>query len=194
MLIETSTASTTIAGVLGGTANLAELVEAAGVDGTIVGATDLTINIDAAPFPGLREPGHVNLGGGGFYMTNTGTDAEQSAAWEFMKFVSEVEQQKVVHLKGSYLPINPAVRDDPEVQAVWQSDAAGQWLATSYGQLADIDPNFPGPVIGPFTEQRDAFNQSLERLLLGGDDPADVLAETEAAVNEALEDYADADF
>lgn len=194
MLLETSTASTTMAGVLGGTANLSELVEQAGIDGSIVGATDLSINIDAAPLPGLDEPGRVFLSGGGFYMTNTGSDAEQAAAWEFMKFVNEVEQQKIMHLKGSYLPINPAVRDDPEVQSVWQNDAAGQWLATAYGQIAGIDPDFPGPVIGPFTEQREAFSESLERVLLGGEDPAAVLADTEATLNEALEDYADANF
>ncbi|MCP4227477.1 MAG: hypothetical protein GY773_29380 [Actinomycetia bacterium] len=111
-----------------------------------------------------------------------------------MKYVSGGEQQKIVHLKGSYLPTNAEVLNDPEVQSVWATDAAGQWLATAYSQLANIDPEFPGPAVGPFTEQRDIFNASLEELLLGGGDPATVLADAEAQLTDALTDYADANF
>ncbi len=194
MIIETSTASTTIAAFLGGTANLADLVDSAGVDAEIIGATDLSINIDVAPFPGISESGAIFISGGAYYMTNTGTEAEQAAAWEFMKFISSVESQKTVHLKGSYLPTNAAVLNDPDVQAVWETDAAGQWLSTAYAQLANIDPDFPGPLIGPFTEQREIFSRSLEELILGGGDPATILADAEADLNEALSDYADASF
>ena len=194
MVVETSTASTTIAGVLGGTSDLNELVESAGVDGQILGNTDLSIDVDVAPMPGLRAPGRVFVSGGAYYMANSGSDAERAAAWEFLKFVGELEQQKIVHLKGSYLPIREDVLRDPDVAAVWASDAAGQWLATAHAQLADIDPDFPGPAIGPFEEQRAIFDRSLEELLLGDADPADVLAEAEAALTEALADYADANF
>ena len=195
MLFETSTASVTIASFLGGTGNLSELItqaEEAGVD--VEGVTDLTVDISVAPFPGLEEAGRVAISGGAYYMTNTGTDAEQAAAWEFMKFVNEFEQQKVVHLKASYLPINEDVLNDPEVQSVWQTDAAGQWLATAHAQLSAIDPENPGPAIGPFSEQRGIFNRSLEELMLEGRDPADILADAEADLNEALEDYVDANF
>ena len=194
MIIETSTASTTIAGVLGGTANLSELVEGSGLDGEIIGNADLTINIGVAPMPGLRSPGKVFISGGGYYISNTVSDAEQAAAWEFLKYVGEPAQQKILHLKGSYLPINAAVLADPEVRSVWETDAAGQWLAIAYDQLTTIDPQFPGPAIGPFSEQREIFNRSLEELLLEGRDPVDVLADAEDALNDALSDYADADF
>ncbi len=49
-------------------------------------------------------------------------------------------------------------------------------------------------MIGPFTEERDIINESLEKLLLSGGDPATVLADAEAAVTEALEAYLDANF
>lgn len=194
MLFETSTASTTIAGVLGGTSNLSDLITEAGLDGDQVGATDLTIDVDVAPFPGLEEPGQIFASGGLVYMTDTGSDAERAAAWEFVKYVNEAAQQKVIHLKGSYLPVNADVASDPEVQAVWENDAAGQWLATAFAQLADIDPDFPGPIVGPFTEHRDIINDSLERLILSGDDSATVLADAEAALTEALDAYLDANF
>lgn len=194
MLFETSTASTTIAGVLGGTSNLSDLISDAGLDPEAVGTTDLTIDVDVAPFPGLDEAGRIFASGGLVYMTDTASDAERAAAWEFVKYINEPDQQKIIHLKGSYLPVNAEVAADPEVQAVWENDAAGQWLATAFAQLADIDPDFPGPIVGPFTEQRDIINASLEQLLLSGADPATVLADAEADVTEALQAYLDANF
>jgi sn-glycerol 3-phosphate transport system substrate-binding protein len=194
MLFETSTASTTIAGVLGGTSNLADLIADAGLDEEVVGATDLTIDVDVAPFPGLNEAGQIFASGGLVYMTDTGSDAERAAAWEFVKYINEAAQQKIIHLKGSYLPVNSEVAADPEVQAVWENDSAGQWLATAFAQLADIDPDFPGPLVGPFTEHRDIINASLEELLLSGADPAAVLDNAEAEVTEALAAYLDANF
>ena len=188
MVIETSTASTTIAGVLGGTANLSELV------GGAEGITDLSLELDVAPMPGLNEPGKVFISGGAYFIMNTSSDAEQAAAWEFMKYLNNAESQKTIHLKGSYLPITDEVLDDPDVQSVWANDAAGQWLATAHGQLADIDPEFAGPVIGPFTEQRMIIQDSLEAVLLGGEDPAAALATAEEQINEALERYADQNF
>ena len=188
MVIETSTASTTVAGVLGGTSNLSELTDGAG------GITDLSLDLDVAPMPGLREPGKVFISGGAYFIANTGSDAEQAAAWEFMKFLNNTESQKTIHLKGSYLPIIEEVLNDPDVQSVWANDAAGQWLATAHAQLTAIDPDFAGPVIGPFTEQRQIIQDSLEAMLLGGEDPAAVLAEAEQLVTEALEQYADQNF
>lgn len=194
MLIETSTAATTIAGFLGGTANLNDLVEGTDAEGEIEGATELNLDLDVAPLPGLREPGRVFVSGGAFYMTNGGTEAEQSAAWEFMKFVNQVEQQKVIHLKGSYLPISEEVANDPQVQQVWANDIAGQWLEVSYNQLQNIDPGFPGPAVGPFSEQRDIMNRSLDELILGDGDPAAVLQNAQDELNDALAAYNDANF
>ena len=48
--------------------------------------------------------------------------------------------------------------------------------------------------VGPFSEQRAALNRSLEELLFGGADPAAALAEAQAVVDEALEEYAEASF
>ncbi len=194
MLLETSTAATTIAGFLGGTSNLSDLVEGTAVEDEIVGATELNIDLDVAPFPGLREPGRVFVSGGAFYMTLSGSEAEQAAAWEFMKYVNGVEQQKIVHLKGSYLPVSDEVANDTQVQQVWANDRAGAWLQTSYEQLLAIDPAFPGPAVGPFSEQRDIMNRSLDELILADRDPEEVLREAEAELNDALQAYNDANF
>ncbi len=190
MFFEVSFAATSIAAVLGGTADLSELKAGTGIEGTV----DLSLNIDVAEFPGLRAPGQVYVSGAAYYMTNTGSDAEQAATWEFMKFLNSTESQKVIHLKGGFLPTNPEVLSDPEVQDIWADDAAGQWLATAYDQYARIDPEFSGAAIGPFTEQRLIMRDSLEAMLLEGEDPAAVLDEASTRLTEVLQQYADQDF
>tara|TARA_S200000501_G_scaffold315798_1_gene308285 strand:+ start:1283 stop:2869 length:1587 start_codon:yes stop_codon:yes gene_type:complete len=194
MLIETSTAATSVAGALGGTTDLSTLVEGTTAEGQVEGAAELNLDIDVAPLPGLRGPGQVFVSGGGFYMTQSGTAAEQSAAWEFMKFVNALEQQKLIHLKGSYLPVFDTVANDDEVRQVWSADTAGQWLATAYGQLENIDPNLPGPAIGPFSEYGDIIDYSLDELILSGVAPEIVLADAQDAVTAALQAYNEADF
>ena len=64
----------------------------------------------------------------------------------------------------------------------------------SEARLSAIDPDNPGPAVGPFSEQRSAFNRALESLLLEGGDPQQIIDDTEAEVNDALEAYVDANF
>ncbi len=184
MLIETSTAATTIKAVLGG-----EDVEGApaGIDPDDV---DLSkIDVMASPFPGLEEPAQVRVAGGSFFMTNTVPPEQQAAAWEFMKFMWEVPSQVHWHLLGSYLPTTQAAASDPEVVAYWQDDLAGQILQVAYGQLVAVKPDNPGPQIGPYTDYSDAIKDSLDRLVLEGASPDDVIARTDQTIQDALTRY-----
>src|SRR3546814_8174794 len=104
MTIETSTAVTTVNSVLEGTRDAAEL----GLEGEL---PPIDVNVDAAPFPGLDGPGEGQLGGGVWYITNTTPPEVQAAAWDFMKYVNEPENQARWHLQGSYLPVRQATVD-----------------------------------------------------------------------------------
>ena len=98
MTIETSTAVTTINGVLEGNVDPADL----GLD-TELPAID--VNVDAGPFPGLNGPNEGQVGGGAWYITNTGPDEVQAGAWDFVKYVNQPENQALWHTEGSYLPV-----------------------------------------------------------------------------------------
>ena len=43
--------------------------------------------------PGLEEPGQGQIGGGAWYLTNGGTEEQQAAAWDFMKWFNSTPQQ-----------------------------------------------------------------------------------------------------
>jgi len=181
MLIETSTAATTIKAVLGGNE------ENVGVE---TGGADLSAIVPAnAAFPGLEEPGQVRVSGGSFFMTNTVAPEQQAAAWEFMKFMWETENQVAWHLVGSYLPTTQAAAASPEVVAYWQDDLAGRLLKTGYDQLLTVDPQRPGPQIGPYADYTAAIKNSLDRLVLQGESVDAVIAQADEEIQAALDRY-----
>ena len=187
MTIETSTAVTTINSVLEGNLDPAEL----GLEGEL---PPIDVNVDAGPFPGLEGPGEGQLGGGVWYITNTTPPEVQAAAWDFIKYVNEPENQAQWHLQGSYLPVRQATVDSAEVQDFWATTRPGRWLQVAYEGLQKVDPNHPGPQIGPYTETRSAVRSALDALLFGGVDVDGAITEADRTITDALESYADENF
>ncbi|HUW02729.1 MAG TPA: extracellular solute-binding protein [Acidimicrobiales bacterium] len=187
MTIETSTAVTTINAVLEGNLDPAEL----GLD-TELPAID--VNVDAGPFPGLIGPGLGQLGGGSWYMTNAGTPEQQAASWDFIKFINQPENQALWHLEGSYLPVRQATVDSQEVQDFWANTRPGKWLETAYEGLEAVDPEWPGPLIGPYTETRTAVRESLDGLLFGGESVDTVISGADQEITDAITSYNEDNF
>jgi sn-glycerol 3-phosphate transport system substrate-binding protein len=181
MTIETSTAATTIKAFLSG--------DTSGVDTGGAGADLSGLVPSAGPFPGLEEPGKVRISGGAFYMTNTVPPEVQAGAWEFMKYMQSTDGQVGWHLKGSYLPTTQAASSDPRVVGFWQDDLAGEMLQTAYQQLLQVDPEKPGPSIGPYPQYDDAVRKSLEGLAFDGKSPAQAIASAQDEIQAALTQY-----
>jgi len=187
MTVETSTAVTTINAVLEGNLDPAEL----GLEGEL---PPIDVNVDAGPFPGLEAANRGQLGGGVWYLTNTGTDEQIAAAWDFVKFVNEPENQALWHLEGSYLPVRQTTAQSQEIQDFWANTRPGRWLAVAYDGLQKVDPAYPGPLIGPYTETRAAVREALDGLMFGGRGADEVIAEANATITQAIEDYNDENF
>jgi sn-glycerol 3-phosphate transport system substrate-binding protein len=186
MMVETSTAVTTINAVLEGNLDPEEL----GLEGEL---PSIDINLDAGPFPGLVGPGLGQLGGGTWYMTNAGTPEQQAASWDFMKFINEPENQALWHLEGSYLPVRDATATSQEVIDFWANTRPGKWLQTAYEGLEKVDPAWPGPLIGPYTETRSAVRDALDGLVDG--QPIDaVVTEADQTINDAITGYNEENF
>ena len=186
MVIETSTAATTIKAFLGG-----EDIGQGGVDTGGATADLSALKPEAAPLPGVKEPGKVRVSGGAFYMTNTVSPAEQAGAWMFMRYMQQVENQVSWHLLGSYLPTTQAAANDAGVQAFWKDDLAGKMLKVAYGELLTIDPARPGPTIGPYPEYDDALKNAMESMAFRGATPEKALAGAQKDIGAALTAYAE---
>jgi sn-glycerol 3-phosphate transport system substrate-binding protein len=186
MLVETSTASTTIRDALSGQIT----AEQAGV-GFETGGVDLSVLVPATgAYPGIESAGQIYPGGAAFYMLNTSEPEQQAASWKFLEFMLDPVNAKTWLFSGGYLPVVKAVSDEPEVEAFWTDDLAGVLLFPAVEQLGDADPDQTGPLIGPYPDEGDAIEAAMEAILLDGAEIGPTLQDAQDTVTEALERYA----
>jgi sn-glycerol 3-phosphate transport system substrate-binding protein len=186
MVIETSAASGTIRDALAGNITAAE----AGVDVDESILADAAIVPGSGPFPGIEAPGQVFASGGAFYMLDHAAPEQQAAAWRFLEFMLQPENSQQWHVIGGYLSPVKAVEDQPAVQDFRQNDVAGVLLGPSVQQLADADPDLPGPLIGPYPDAKAAIEGAMEAILLNGADIDSTLAAAQDELTESLQRYA----
>jgi sn-glycerol 3-phosphate transport system substrate-binding protein len=138
--------------------------------------------------------GRTQMGGAAWYLMNTTPREVQAAAWEFMKFMNSAEAQAEMLIGGSYLPYRASTNDLPEVQSFYTEGLSGQWLKIANDEVAAIDPGFPGPLIGPYDEFREAMAKAADALILEGASPSDALGQAQSQVDAAITRYRDESF
>ena len=187
MLIETSTASSTIRDFLGGKISAAE----AGSD-----FANAEIDFDknqivpgAGEFPGIESGGKIFASGGAFYILNTGTKAQQAASWEFLKFMLQPENAYAWHTEGGYLPVVKEVLDNPKITDFWENDVAGVMLKKAVDQLYAADPDQNGPLVGPYQDYAKQIDNAINNVMLDGADPKQQLDKAQANVDKVLDEY-----
>jgi sn-glycerol 3-phosphate transport system substrate-binding protein len=191
MVIESSAGATTVAGVIEGTIDAQQLKDDLGID-LPPGSENLKLDlrIAAGPIPGIEEAGKGQVGGGVWYIPATNSAAVQAGAWEFISFLNQPENQAVWAGRGSNTPAFASTAEVESLQEAWESSLGGQWQRLAFEVLEDgVDPDFPGPVIGPYTEMRAAIRKALDQALLDGRDPAEALAAADATMSRELELY-----
>lgn len=144
------------------------------------------IDIRVAPLPGPTGGG-VAVGGGSLYLVDEADDPTRAAAWRFMTWLAEPAQQVTWSIGTGYIPTRTSALEDPRLGQVW-AERPGYRVA--FDQLADAGPivGGGGPVIGDYGGFREAVEQALEALYLGGD-PDAVAAEAERDATAAIEAY-----
>jgi sn-glycerol 3-phosphate transport system substrate-binding protein len=145
------------------------------------------LDVNAGLFPGLERAGQSGVSGSAGYIVNT-SDEKVAAAWDFMKYFIALPQQQRWVLEGSYIPPSQGVLDSPEVQEAFRSTRAGRWTATVAEGIANLDPDFPGPLVGPYNEYRDALIDLLTEVADGAP-VGSALTETSERITELLRSY-----
>jgi sn-glycerol 3-phosphate transport system substrate-binding protein len=146
MVIETSTASSTIAQVLGGDIDTSDAGEA-GIDVSSLDLTKIGVVPGSGEMPGVNAAGQIYASGAAFYMLNAGgkggeaTDEKIAASWEFMKFMLQPENAKEWTVVGGYLPVVKKVAEDKNVQKFFQSNLQGILMRPAVQQLTAADPD-----------------------------------------------------
>jgi sn-glycerol 3-phosphate transport system substrate-binding protein len=185
MLVDTSSAATSIEAFLGG-----EQVDTGGAAGTDLNSVNVSgLDLTAGPFPVLENPGKTQVGGAAWYITNTTKPEVQAAAWDFLKFMNTPESQARMFTGGSFLPYNTAAADLPAMQTAFTATLSGRWLKIAYDQVLAIDPSFPGPLIGPYDEFRQSVNSAQDQLMFNNKPPAEALQQAQTEIDSLLTRY-----
>ena len=147
------------------------------------------------PRPDSSEWNGVVVGGATLWLIETEDPEVDAAAWEFMKFVAELEQQKSWHMNTGYYPIRLDALDDPELQEFWKENpnfrTAIDELSSTKTTLADGSPNYAvlGGRAGPFPAIRQLIVEAYSRILDDGLTPEAALNEAAQKAKEELENY-----
>ena len=192
MLLTESSAMTTIAAIVEGSTDPADLELPGGAK--IPPGLNLQLDLGAASFPGIEAPGRVQIGGSAWYMAGIVPDEQQAAAWDFLKYFNSPENQVIWLLEGSNLPAFKGIDEDPAVKEEFASGLAGKSLKVINDDLIALDPKFTGPIIGPYDDVRTAIRTAMEDTMLNGKDPTQAVKDADAAIDKLIQQYDDANF
>jgi sn-glycerol 3-phosphate transport system substrate-binding protein len=137
----------------------------------------------------------VIIGGAALWLIDSGDDAVNQAAWQFMKFVAEPEQQVTWHEGTGYFPVRVDLADNPELMSFWEENpnflTAIEQLGTTTTVLEDGTPNYAvlGGRAGPFPAVRQLTVDAYRRVLDDGLTPEEALNEAAERSNEELANY-----
>jgi sn-glycerol 3-phosphate transport system substrate-binding protein len=144
-----------------------------------------------APVPG--SPGKVPEGSPGVYsrslwIMSARPQAERDAAWTFIKWLMEPEQQAEWFAGSGYLPVRNSAYDLPAAKDVIAQYPEFQIPVDLYAKTATTTAAL-GPLLGPFQQVRDAVAEAIESMLSGDASPEEAMDTAVKKGNAAIEDY-----
>jgi sn-glycerol 3-phosphate transport system substrate-binding protein len=154
-----------------------DVIEAGGAQG---------IELGVGPMPGPQSPeGGISVAGASLWIVKSRPEAEQEAAWKFIRFLVEPEQQAAWYAGSGYFPIRSDAFDEPAAQ---QAEAQYPYLRVAPQELQEGARNraTQGFLLGPFSKIRsEIIAPAIESMILTNT-PAD------EAIDKAAKDATDA--
>jgi sn-glycerol 3-phosphate transport system substrate-binding protein len=124
----------------------------------------------------------------GLFILNVRPEEEQEAAWKFIKWLMEPEQQAEWFAGSGYLPVSRSSVDLPAAQ-----DAIARYplfqVALDLYLNAPATPASLMAALGPVKKVDEAVYRGVEEMLSGIKDPEQALADAAANANDAIAEY-----
>jgi sn-glycerol 3-phosphate transport system substrate-binding protein len=147
------------------------------------------LEIGVAGLPGVPGgTGHPLLIERGLSILNLRPEEEQEAAWKFVKWLAEPEQQAEWFAGSGYLPVSRAAVDLPAARDVVAKYPLFQ-VALDLYLSSPTTPAALGALLGPFWQVREALNTGVEAMLAGAKEPDQALEDAAAKANQVIEEY-----
>lgn len=167
---------------------VAMILESSGCLGSFL--EDCAFEVGNANFPKIaeNEDSGVIIGGASMWIIDNNDDARANAAYQFLKYCSEAEQQAYWSTTTGYLPVNADAVDTD----TFQTFAAEKPQAlTAVNQLLSnpVNTATQGCLTGVSSEARTIFQENIESLINGGKDIAAAEKDITDRINTAITEY-----
>jgi len=146
------------------------------------------VTIGVAPMPGPTGKGGVLVGGAALYIPVKSSPEKQAAAWEWIKFLNEPENQAQWAVGTGYVPVRESALNDPVLKDAW---AKTPEYKVAYDQLVTGVNNTAtaGPVMGPYDAVRIGVVNAMTSMLTQGTDPKAALKQAADKADSELSGY-----
>ena len=153
------------------------------------GLTQTPVELGIAGAPGV--PGgtrYTATYSRGLWLAKDRPQAEQEAAWKFIKWLMEPEQQAEWFAGTGYLPVRNSSYDLPAAQEV-MAKYPGFRVVKDIFLASPVTPATLGPLLGPFEPVRETIRHALEEIVLQDKDPKEALDDAAKEANQIIEEY-----
>lgn len=140
------------------------------------------------PYPEGKDDGGVSVSGASLYIMNDKSEEEQDAAWEFIKYLMEPEQQAFWYVNTGYFPV---AKEAYEESTVIETTKEYPQFETAVNQLQSSVSNNAGKgaVMGVYPDARTITVKAMEKVINGEMTPEEALQEARDEITTALERY-----
>jgi len=155
-----------IAGFLAG--DVAMFLQSSANARNVIDNAPFEVGIAFLPHPANKERQGVIIGGASLWMIAGKPEAEQKAAWEFMKYLQTPEVQAKWHIGTGYFAVNPAAYEEETVKKAYEKMPQ---LKVTVDQLQTTKPSYAtqGALMDMIPEGRRIIESALETVFNGGD-------------------------
>jgi sn-glycerol 3-phosphate transport system substrate-binding protein len=158
------------------------------IDVLATGVQGVELGISRLPgAPG--SPGNtISIASYGLFILSARPKEEQEAAWKFIKWLMEPEQQAEWFAGSGYLPVSRSSVDLPAAQDTVARYPLFQVPLDLYVNAPATAVSLP-PALGPAMKVGEAVLRGVEEMLSGAKDPEQALEDAAANANEAIDEY-----
>jgi sn-glycerol 3-phosphate transport system substrate-binding protein len=160
------------------------------VDALEGGLAQTKVDLGVAHLPGV--PGGTGLdgiGGRELWIVKSHPQEEQEAAWKFIKWLMEPEQQAEWYAGSSYLPVNLKAFELPAAAEIETKYPQFKVAAELYLAAASSPELVLGALVGSYLDIVDIVMRAVEEMLIGDKDPIDAINDAAEEANEIIEEY-----
>lgn len=153
------------------------------------GLQGTAVELGVANPPGLPDgTGYTGVFSRALWLPKDRPAAEQEAAWKFIKWLMEPEQQAEWFAGTGYLSVRNSSYDLPAAQEVMAKYPQFR-IGVELFLASPATPATLGPFLGPFSEVDGALGRGLEETVVRNKDPVEALNDAAREANQIIEEY-----